>query len=69
MPEVVDSWWTREPHVLADAKNPYVFPLIVVVGDGEPVPVDDGSPCRWTCRSMRPATCTLHWSLVCRVAG
>jgi hypothetical protein len=34
-----------DPHVLAETKKPYVFPLEVLVGDGEPVvlnlPVDD----------------------------
>jgi hypothetical protein len=28
-----------EPHVLADTKQPFVFPLSVAVGDAEPVPV------------------------------
>ena len=28
-----------EPHVLADTKQPFVFPLWVAVGDAEPVPV------------------------------
>jgi hypothetical protein len=31
---------TCEPHVLAETKKPYVFPLMVEVGDGDPVPVD-----------------------------
>lgn len=29
-----------EPHVLAETKQPFVFPLSVAVGDAEPVPVD-----------------------------
>ena len=36
---------TCDPHALAETKKPYVFPLEVTVGDGEPVimdlPVDD----------------------------
>ena len=36
---------TCEPHVLAETKKPFVFPVEVTVGDGEPVvldlPVDD----------------------------
>lgn len=31
---------TCDPHVLAEAKKPYVFPLTVVVGEREAVPVD-----------------------------
>jgi hypothetical protein len=31
---------TCDPHVLSETKQPYLFPLHVVVGDGEPVPVD-----------------------------
>ena len=31
---------TCDPHVLAEAKKPYVFPLHVAVGDAEPVPLD-----------------------------
>jgi hypothetical protein len=31
---------TCDPHVLAETKKPYVFPLTVQVGDGEPVPMD-----------------------------
>ncbi|MGK5111132.1 hypothetical protein [Geodermatophilus sp. CPCC 205506] len=30
---------TCEPHVLAETKQPFVFPLSVVLGDEEPVPV------------------------------
>lgn len=29
-----------DPHVLAETKKPYVFPLVVQVGDGAEVPVD-----------------------------
>jgi hypothetical protein len=29
-----------DPHVLAETKKPYVFPLVVRVGDGDDVPVD-----------------------------
>jgi len=29
-----------DPHVLSETKKPYVFPLTVEVGEGEPVPVD-----------------------------
>ena len=28
-----------EPHVLAETKQPFLFPLSVTVGDAEPVPV------------------------------
>jgi hypothetical protein len=31
---------TCDPHVLSETKKPYVFPLAVLVGDGEPVAVD-----------------------------
>ena len=31
---------TCDPHVLAETKKPFVFPLTVVVGEDEPVPVD-----------------------------
>lgn len=31
---------TCDPHVLAETKKPYVFPLVVKVGDGDEVPVD-----------------------------
>lgn len=31
---------TCDPHVLAETKKPFVFPLSVVVGDAGPVPVD-----------------------------
>jgi hypothetical protein len=31
---------TCDPHVLSETKKPYVFPLSVTVGDGEPVPVN-----------------------------
>jgi hypothetical protein len=31
---------TCDPHVLSETKQPYLFPLHVVVGDGEPVPLD-----------------------------
>jgi len=31
---------TCDPHVLSETKKPYVFPLVVRVGDAEPVPVD-----------------------------
>jgi hypothetical protein len=29
-----------DPHVLAETKKPYVFPLAVTVGDDDEVPVD-----------------------------
>ena len=31
---------TCDPHVLAETKKPYVFPVVVTVGQGEEVPVD-----------------------------
>jgi hypothetical protein len=31
---------TCDPHVLSETKKPYVFPLTVKVGEGDPVPVD-----------------------------
>jgi hypothetical protein len=31
---------TCDPHVLSETKKPYVFPLTVEVGEGDPVPVD-----------------------------
>jgi hypothetical protein len=31
---------TCDPHVLAETKKPYVFPLVVRIGDGDEVPVD-----------------------------
>ncbi len=43
---VVFTSATCDPHALAETKKPYVFPLEVTVGDGDPVvtdlPVDDG---------------------------
>ena len=42
---VVFTSATCDPHALAETKKPYVFPLAVTVGDGDPVvmdlPVDD----------------------------
>jgi hypothetical protein len=37
--EVVFTSASCEPHVLADTKQPFVFPLWVAVGEAEPVPV------------------------------
>jgi hypothetical protein len=37
--DVVFSMATCEPHVLSETKQPFVFPLSVVVDDGEAVPV------------------------------
>ena len=37
--EVAFTAASCEPHVLADTKQPFVFPLWVAVGDAEPVPV------------------------------
>jgi hypothetical protein len=31
---------TCDPHVLSETKQPYRFPMLVVVGDDEPVPMD-----------------------------
>jgi hypothetical protein len=47
-----------EPHVLADTKQPFVFPLWIGVGDAEPVPVP---------LSVDPAQQALLWDLLGRV--
>jgi hypothetical protein len=47
-----------EPHVLADTKQPFVFPLWIGVGDAEPVPVP---------LSVEPAQQALLWDLLGRV--
>jgi len=47
-----------EPHVLADTKQPFVFPLWIAVGDAEPVPVP---------LSVDPAQQALLWDLLGRV--
>lgn len=41
---------TCDPHVLSEAKKPYVFPLHVAVGDGAPVPL--GLPLSQAARSL-----------------
>ncbi|SHN83119.1 hypothetical protein SAMN05660350_03376 [Geodermatophilus obscurus] len=47
-----------EPHVLADTKQPFVFPVWIEVGDAEPVPVP---------LSVDPAQQALLWDLLGRV--
>ena len=47
-----------EPHVLADTKQPFVFPLWIGVGDAVPVPVP---------LSVDPAQQALLWDLLGRV--
>lgn len=47
-----------EPHVLADTKQPFVFPLWIRVGDAEPVPVP---------LSVDPSQQALLWDLLGRV--
>ncbi|NEK59726.1 hypothetical protein GCU56_17860 [Geodermatophilus sabuli] len=49
---------TCAPHVLAETKQPFVFPLLVAVGDREGVPVP---------LPVEPAQVDLFWALVAQV--